>query len=63
LADKSSCVHPLRSRSSRTRVPIRFNGKSVFLMLTTVAGHDAENVRLRSQISACQKAAWRQKCR
>ena len=55
LADKSSCVQPLRSRNSRTRVPIKFNGNETFLMVATVAVLSGENVRFRSQIRACQK--------
>jgi hypothetical protein len=60
FADKSSCVQPLRSRNSRTRVPIKFNGKETFLMVATVAAPGGENVRFRSQIRACQKASSRQ---
>jgi len=50
FADKSSCVQPLRSRISRTCVPIKFSGNETFLITPTVAAPHGKNVRLRSQM-------------
>ena len=50
FADKFPCVQPLRSRNSRTCLPIRFSGDETFLMLATLAMSDGTNVRFRSQI-------------
>ncbi len=55
FADKSSCVHPLRSRKSRTCFPIRFSGGETFLILATLAMSNEENVRFRSHQKACRR--------
>ena len=60
FADKSSCVQPLRSRSSRTCVPIRFSGNEAFSMLATVAVPCGKIVRFRSQRGLAQTRAFRQ---
>ena len=60
LADKSSCVQPLRSRNSRTRVPIRFSGNEAFLMLATVTAPGGTIVRFRSQVRLAQINVFRQ---
>lgn len=54
FADKSSCVHPLRSRKSRTCFPIRLSGGESFLMPVTLATPNEENVRFRSHQKACR---------
>jgi len=60
FADKSSCVQPLRSRNSRTCVPIRFSGNEAFLMLATVTAPDGTIVRFRSQVRLAQINVFRQ---
>jgi len=62
FADKSSCVQPLRSRNSRTCVPIRFSGKKVFLMLAKVAARIEQNVLLRSQMRLVNRKLFPQNC-
>jgi hypothetical protein len=63
LADKSSCVQPLRSRNSRTCVPIRFSGNEAFLMPATVTAPDGTIVRFRSQARLAQINVFRQDSR
>jgi len=63
FADKSSCVQPLRSRNSRTCVPIRFSGNEAFLMLATVTAPDGTIVRFRSQARLAQINVFRQDSR
>ncbi len=63
LADKSSCVQPLRSRNSRTRVPIKFSGNEAILMLATVTAPDGTIVRFRSQVRLAQINVFRQDSR
>jgi hypothetical protein len=60
LADKSSCVQPLRSRNSRTCVPIKFSGNETFSMLATVTMPEGKIVRFRSQLGLAQTKAFRQ---
>jgi hypothetical protein len=60
FVDKSSCVQPLRSRNSRTRIPIKFSGNETFLMLATVAAPTENIVRFRSQIELAKRDVFRQ---
>jgi hypothetical protein len=60
FVDKSSCVQPLRSRNSRTRVPIKFSGNETFLMLPTVTAPAEIIVRFRSQQRLAKTTMFRQ---